>query len=69
MTSTARARSILVWLGIAMLGGALAAGCGAGKHPKVVGPPPEYEPPEEADGAPMRALPRTPSSDRDGSVR
>jgi hypothetical protein len=41
------------------------AGCGGAKHAKVVGPPPEYEPPEPVDAA----LPSTVESRPDGSAR
>jgi hypothetical protein len=56
MTRGAAARSGLVLLLLAGASAALFvpdAGCGAAKHAKIAGPPPEYEPPEPFDAAPM----------------
>lgn len=58
MTRGAAGRSGLVFLLLAGASAALSvpdAGCGGAKHAKIAGPPPEYEPPETFDAAPMPA--------------
>jgi hypothetical protein len=45
--------ALLLFAGAALAPVVSGTGCGGAKHAKIVGPPPEYEPPESFDaGAP-----------------